>query len=780
MIIDSMKKYLKPLFLLLLVSVGTLNPKGSSFLTPKPVVRLAAAPASGASYYTDPTRYYEGINDSLVGEELIVALSTLTSTGFISNSYRSLPNIYRYSDVSLSDSSKMRLVYTGTEKSFSPGGMPSGTNKEHVWPASWYGDGKRNEGAGTPGADAHNIWPSASELNSKRGTAAFDELDFATSYKAYEMNRTDWIYGTPGDNDSYVWSTAFDYSNGQNDDVLYPSRGNRGMTARILMYVATRYRNDNRFPVMLHDNPTTLKIGRIGKLSTLLKWHFEEPPTEWEIKRNNEVAARWHHNRNPFVDNPDFAARIYYYLPEPDQSSPTPAVINAIDTYGTGSEKLRLDKTSVTLEVGETIKVNITDNPLNETVTWSSLNPSVATVTNDGTINALAPGQTKIVATGEETSAEVSVKVVPIGGEKIYVDSLSFTNTNETLRVGQSKRLVPTISPADATNKGLVWSSSNNQVATVDESGDVVALNEGSVVITATTSDGSNLSASVTFTINEKSTSTNQGWSLVSDASTLSAGDQLVIASRDHNAVAGSLSGVYLLKVDTTFSSNKEEITTLPAGAMIFTLSGNPGSWVFKTSDNKPLGNSGTNLNNTANTEWTIAINNGNATIAVKTNSNTTLQYNSKDPRFKTYTSNQETPQLYRYTDGESDVIKDAAYDYVSFFMEETAEECAAGNVLAATWGTLRVEYFNLSSEVKDYFYLNSEDDPMIKALVDRYTVIINKYHYDNFLLSSSGEPLVYQERVVKETYDASLTAIIVFISFAAVIVIPLILKKKN
>ena len=56
--------------------------------------------ASGASYYENNENdlYYQGISSSLVGEDLIVALSTLTSSGFVNHSYSALPEIYQYSD----------------------------------------------------------------------------------------------------------------------------------------------------------------------------------------------------------------------------------------------------------------------------------------------------------------------------------------------------------------------------------------------------------------------------------------------------------------------------------------------------------------------------------------------------------------------------------------------------------------------------------------------------------------------------------------------------------
>ena len=406
------------------------------------VVRQAN-PASGSSYYAtnEDDKYYQGIDDSLVGVDLITALSTLTSDGFVSHSYKSLPQIYQYSDVSLTDSSKMVMAYTGTEVSFDASDeMPNNTNKEHVWPASWYGNGDRTESPGSPGADAHNVWPAATALNSKRGSCAFDELDFSTNYKCYEFSSSDFSYGNPSDNNTFVWSTAFNTSNGQNTDAMYPAKGHRGQIARILMYVATRYYNNTTYPVMLHDNATTLKTGRIGKLSTLLKWHFEEPPTEWEIKRNNEVATRWHHNRNPFVDHPEYAARIYYYMNEPGQSSPTNAVKNAIETYGNMEkptlENISISPSSLSLGIGNSQSLSITATPTNasKNVTWSSDNTSVATVSSTGVVTGISKGSATITATSVENPSLTSSITVTV--KQLTSIEVSGTLTKTTYYAG--------------------------------------------------------------------------------------------------------------------------------------------------------------------------------------------------------------------------------------------------------------------------------------------------------------------------------------------------------
>lgn len=724
-----------------------------------PVAVQALDPASGATFYAtnEDNKYYQGIDEGLMGEDLIVALSTLTSTGFVSKSYSSLPSIYQYSDRSLNDPSLMQMVYTGTLKSFSPGGIPGSANKEHVWPASWYGSGNREEGAGTPGADAHNILPSATDLNSKRGTSAFHELPFATSFKALEFGTTN--YGTVGNNDSYVWSTAFDRSNGENDDILYPAIGYRGTIARILMYVATRYRNDSRFPVMLHDQPTTLKIGRIGKLSTLLKWHYLEPPTEWEIRRNNEVATRWHHNRNPFVDHPEFATRIYYHLPEPDQSVASQAVKNIIDLYGSPQDTIRLSKTSLSLKEGMSETVTVVSNPNSETITWSSSDPSVATVDQNGLITGLTLGSAIITAQGATSSATVRVTVQPESSD-ILISSITFNPSNLSLKVGYEQTLNPTILPVDATNKTLIYNSSNTSVVVVNENGRITAIKAGTATISASSQDGSSLSATLNVTVTALPTTAEEGWELVTSVASLKAGDELVMASNEKGVVATALSGAYFSHTSASFSGDLSRIVTLPAAATRLTLGGTSGNWTLANRSGGLLGTSAAKTVgfDIGTTTWTIAISNGATTLSSTNTTYGRMLYNSSAPRFTTYTSALSSSMLlinlYRYTEGAVDTAKVDAYTYADLFMTRTAEECAVNHVLNATWTYLASEYAKLSTAAKDYVYAHYETDAVMVALIARYSLILEIYGYTNFLTNSAGD-LVINEVVRRPNYEA-------------------------
>ena len=143
---------------------------------------------------------------------------------------------------------------------------------------------------------------------------------------------------------------------------------------------------------------------------------------------------------------------------------------------------ITLEPTSVTIEVGQTAKLSATVSPAdatNATVTWSSSDESVATVSN-GTVTAVAVGSTTITATagGKSATCSVTAKEIPVTG-------ITLEPTSVTIEAGQTAQLSATVSPADATDKTVTWSSSNESVATVDN-GTVTAVAEGTATVTAT------------------------------------------------------------------------------------------------------------------------------------------------------------------------------------------------------------------------------------------------------------------------------------------------------
>ncbi|MBQ2398998.1 MAG: Ig domain-containing protein, partial [Muribaculaceae bacterium] len=173
-----------------------------------------------------------------------------------------------------------------------------------------------------------------------------------------------------------------------------------------------------------------------------------------------------------------------------------------VTVVATLAESITLNVTEASLKVDETTTLTATVLPetaTNKSVTWTSSNEYVAIVDTNGLVTAIALGEAIITATttdGTNLSASCKVTVVPTLAMSIELDKTELDAMEMT-----EIQLTATVLPENTTNKGVVWSSSDNEIASVDETGLVKMLRVGSVVITATTVDGSDLSASCHITI---------------------------------------------------------------------------------------------------------------------------------------------------------------------------------------------------------------------------------------------------------------------------------------
>ena len=146
----------------------------------------------------------------------------------------------------------------------------------------------------------------------------------------------------------------------------------------------------------------------------------------------------------------------------------------------------------LTLKIGESYTYSpvIYETGASTTLTWASSNNSVVSV-NNGTINALAAGTATITCTASNgVSAKCVVTVNPI-----WVNEISLNNTKCQMEKLAKVQLSATILPSNATNKTLTWSSTDESIAIVDNSGLVTALSTGICFIKATANDGSGKSA---------------------------------------------------------------------------------------------------------------------------------------------------------------------------------------------------------------------------------------------------------------------------------------------
>ena len=173
--------------------------------------------------------------------------------------------------------------------------------------------------------------------------------------------------------------------------------------------------------------------------------------------------------------------------------------VKVISRYG----DIRLNRTSASLNKGSrmTLSHTVTDTwkNLSSGVVWKSSDPSVATVTQDGVVTAVANGTATITCyfTEPDTTGKAECKVTV----KTPVSGIKLNRASANLFVGKSFLLTKTVIPSSASNKAVTWKSSDTKVATVDQTGKVTAKRRGTATITCTAKDGSKKSASCAVTV---------------------------------------------------------------------------------------------------------------------------------------------------------------------------------------------------------------------------------------------------------------------------------------
>ena len=152
-----------------------------------------------------------------------------------------------------------------------------------------------------------------------------------------------------------------------------------------------------------------------------------------------------------------------------------------------------VDKTTVGLMVGEKVKLVATvipEDATNKNVSYESDDNNIATVTQDGEISAVGEGSIIVWVTTEDGQFKAGCKVY-VSNTAHLVKEIELNETELTLAVGETFQLTAAIKPSYANNKNVVWSSKNEQIATVDETGLVTAIaGGGGTRIFASSEDG--------------------------------------------------------------------------------------------------------------------------------------------------------------------------------------------------------------------------------------------------------------------------------------------------
>lgn len=247
-----------------------------------------------------PQGYYDG-TEGLTGNSLKAALHNIIKNdkpggGTYNPSYSGMWDAYYttdkrpgtnyvwdiYSDVP--NGTPPYNFTLGSDQCGSYSGEGDCYNREHLWAQSW------SNNDGTNKTDLHHVYPTDGFVNGKRNNYAFGEVSSAS-----------WT----SRNGSKLGNNKI---SGFNGTVFEPIDEYKGDIARALLYVSVRYyQEDSSWD---NSDMTTKSVIKDWAITMLLRWHEEDPVSQKEIDRNNAVYSI-QRNRNPFVDYPEFAHRIW-------------------------------------------------------------------------------------------------------------------------------------------------------------------------------------------------------------------------------------------------------------------------------------------------------------------------------------------------------------------------------------------------------------------------------------------------------------------------------------
>jgi len=166
--------------------------------------------------------------------------------------------------------------------------------------------------------------------------------------------------------------------------------------------------------------------------------------------------------------------------------------------------KITLDTTKETLEVGDDVKLAETVEPsdaFDDSVVWSSSNPKVATVDQNGKVTGVAPGTAVITVKAKDGSgkyATCTITVVQSEPEEVDVEKIKITGSTKKVAPGKKITLKAVVYPENATNKGVKWKVSNKKYASVNSRGVVTTKKAGKgkkVTVTATSLEDDDIKA---------------------------------------------------------------------------------------------------------------------------------------------------------------------------------------------------------------------------------------------------------------------------------------------
>lgn len=248
------------------------------------------------------------------------------------------------------------------------------------------------------------------------------------------------------------------------------------------------------------NNDNTISIADV----TILQEYLAQMATVSEIQIS--VADTNGDNQINISDATEiqkYLAGIINKLPSSPKTEPTVPIETTVPAKDIDVTSIWLPE-SVEVTLDESIPVFyqiLPDNATNKNIYWMSSDESIVTVTDKGMITGKQIGTTKVFAISSNgVRASVTVNVV---NKYINVDNISIDKTNPAaVYSGETIQLNATISPSNATDTSIEWTSSNPDIASVDSTGKVTTKSAGTAIITATSSN-QEIKATATIKVNQ-------------------------------------------------------------------------------------------------------------------------------------------------------------------------------------------------------------------------------------------------------------------------------------
>lgn len=686
---------------------------------------MKTAAWSGTQTSTAGT-YYASVGNE-TGQALVSRLNSITAGAKTSYDW----SRYEAADEAEGQSDSVLLIYSRkiVKKTEHVSGS-TGWNREHSYPQSKIGSPATS--------DNHHIFADDNKTNSVRGNNPFGVVTMSSSNQVRDG------YGNLTDN----------YSAG---GYFMPNPLARGEVARATMYLHVRY----GYSV----------TGNFQSLALMLRWHIENPVTNREIYRNNTVHLL-QNNRNPFIDNPDYACRIWGTQNAETQSLCSPQAEVDVTSVSVSPASGSISLLDQNKELQLTANV-LPSNATTKTVTWSSSNPSVASVSNTGNVTGLTVGTTTITATSTKDNTKKGTAIITVTNDPIPVTGVTLNDSSLTIAKGGTRNLIASVLPTTATNKNVTWTSDNTNVATVSN-GTVTAVNSGVATVTVTTLDGGKTASAmvtvtdappapaaiVTYTFSSKEwASSPMNWSNIK-------------AGFGYEGTRGlQVTGSNSATGNSPFVENVSKV-------IIGTAASSSGAGTYSAylvSSPSASAKTGTQIG------AAITVNKpGSAIIEREFDLVTPLsghvQLNIEATGSSLYV------KYVKIVTAEVVNHRDDAELWADLFLEDTTEGCLEGSraALESMWPTLKSEYLLLSNEAKNIIIgstPNSEGD-VIEHAIARYIIIVEKYGLESFIEGVAIPEQTINRLATENRLVVPLTLFFLVMSMGSVIAF--ILKQKQ